>query len=64
MGDLRTTNWLLLGILLALLGNLALKMGAAEVLAETFQLDTCITQKANEKPASYVHVVTHDFAGK
>ena len=64
MSDLRTTNWLLLGILLALMGNLALKMGAGEVLAETFHLDSCITQKPNEKPATYLHVVTHDFSGQ
>jgi hypothetical protein len=64
MRELRTTNWLLLGILLALLAHPALRMGAGEVLAETFQLDACITQKPNEKPASYLHVVTHDFSGR
>ncbi len=64
MNDFRTTNWLLLGILLALLGNLALKMGAGEALAETFQLDSCITQKPNEKPSTYLHVVTHDLSGQ
>ena len=63
MRDLRTTNWLLLGILLALLGHLALKLGAAPALAETFQLDSCITQKPNEKPASYLHVVSHNLSG-
>lgn len=64
MKNLRTTNWLLLGILLALLGHLAVKVGAGEVLAETFQMDSCITQKPHEKPASYLHVVTHDLAGQ
>ena len=63
MRDLRTTNWLLLWILLALLGHLALKMGAGPALAETFALDSCITQMPSQKPASYLHVVTHNPAG-
>ena len=64
MSSLRVTNGLLLGILLALVAHLALEVISTPVLAETFKLDQCITPYANEKPASYVHVVTHDFAGK
>ena len=59
----RMTNWLLFGILLALLAELGQRWISPPVMAETFHLDHCITQKPNEKPAAYVHVVTHDFAG-
>ena len=62
--DLRVTNWLLLGILLALVAHLGVQLGAIPVLAETFKLDTCVTPMPNDKPLSYVHVVTHNFAGK
>ena len=59
----RMTNWLLFGILLALLMDFGQRWISPPAVAETFQLDHCITEKANEKPAAYVHVVTHDFAG-
>lgn len=63
MGDVRTTNWLLLGILLALLGHVAIRLGPAPALAETLRLDNCITTFPQDKPSGYVHVVTHTFAG-
>ena len=59
MGSLRTTNRLLLGILLALAADVAIRLDVPAALAETFQLDTCITARPHDKPASYVHVVTH-----
>ncbi|MDO8730734.1 MAG: hypothetical protein Q7J69_06105 [Candidatus Omnitrophota bacterium] len=59
----RITNWLLFGILLALLMDLGQRWMSTPAVAETFQIDHCVTQKPNEKPASYLHVVTHDFAG-
>lgn len=64
MGSLRATNWLLLGIFAALLAHL---LGFSDILptvvAETLRLDQCITTKPNDKPLSYVHVVTHSFSG-
>ncbi len=65
MNTRRTTNWLLLGILLALLTGFFRASGGFETSAEaeTFRLDHCITGKANEKPAAYLHVVSHDLSG-
>ena len=60
----RMTNWLLLGIFLILLTRLIIDVVPQSVLAETFRLDQCITNFPNDKPASYVHVVTHDFSGE
>ena len=59
----RMTNWLLFGILLALLADLGQRWISTPAVAETFHLDHCITEKPNEKPASYLHVVAHNFAG-
>jgi len=63
MGSSRTTNWLLLGIFLVLLVQCVTGTGIPSVLAETLRLDQCITGTPKEKPDSYVHVVTHNFAG-
>ncbi len=63
MNDLRLTNWLLLGILVALVAHLAIRLGTTPVIAETFKLDQAITGFPNEEPDAYVHVVEHDFAG-
>ena len=65
MGSLRVTNWLLLGLFLVLLAQM---LGLSDILpavvAETLRLDQCITTKPQDKPASYVHVVTHGFSGE
>lgn len=53
------TNFLLALIALLLLANLILKPPSSKVEAETFKLDDCITTNPGEKPAGYVHVVTH-----
>lgn len=64
MGSLRATNWLLLGIFAVLLAHLfGLSDALPTVVAETLRLDQCITTKPNDKPLSYVHVVTHAFSG-
>lgn len=64
MGSRRVTNWLLLGIFLALLAHLlGVSNALTPVVAETLFLDQAITTKPNDKPASYVHVVTHSFSG-
>lgn len=63
MQSRRVTNWLLLGIFAALAGHLLLRLGPAPAVAETLRLDTCITSEPNDRPNSYLHVVTHNFAG-
>ena len=63
MNTRRMTNWLLFGILLSLLMDFGQRWISPPAVAETFQLDHCITEKPNEKPAAYLHVVTHDFGG-
>ena len=64
MNSLRTTNWLLLAVLVGLLLDLGLRFSERPAIAETFHLDSCITPAANDKPASYLHVVSHPYAGK
>ncbi|MFA5316817.1 MAG: hypothetical protein WC369_05285 [Dehalococcoidales bacterium] len=53
------TNTLLAVIAALLLLNLLAKAPVARVEADTFKLDDCITEKAGDRPAGYVHVVTH-----
>jgi len=62
MDSQRLTNGLLLVIALALLAHLGLALSERPLLAETFRLDSCITDRPSERPASYVHVVTHGMA--
>lgn len=50
---------LLLLIFIALVIDIMLKLPARKAVAETFELDKCITATMNEKPAGYVHVVSH-----
>jgi hypothetical protein len=56
------TNALLLMIAVALLGHLVLAFTDRIVVAETFRLDSCITDRPSERPNSYLHVVTHGMA--
>lgn len=51
------TNILLAIIAVLLLLNLIAKAPLERANADTFKLDNCITEKAGEKPAAYVHVV-------
>jgi hypothetical protein len=60
METTRWTNWLLLGILMVLTAHLGLRfLDGPVAVAETFQLDNCITLSPGEKPEGYVHVVSH-----
>jgi hypothetical protein len=59
MKDSRVTNLLLAAIAALLLLNLLAKAPVAKVEADTFKLDDCITEKPGDRPAGYVHVVTH-----
>ena len=63
MNTLRTTNRLLFALLLVFLIDIGLRLGATPAVAETFQLDDCITVEASEEPNAYVHVVTHGSVG-
>ena len=70
MSTLRVTNWLLLGIFLMLLAHLVLRDGSSAVLAANelprlpqARTEYCVTDHPNEKPLSYLHVVTHPFTG-
>lgn len=58
MKSAAVTNLLLALIAILLLANLLVKFPIARVEAETFKLDDCITAKAGDRPAAYVHVVT------
>ncbi len=62
MASLRVTNVLLLVIAGALLVHLGLALVNQPVIAETFRLDTCITDRPSDRPAAYLHVVTHGMA--
>lgn len=59
MKSVSITNVLLTIIAVLLFLNLLAKAPVARVEAETFRLDSCITEKPGEKPAGYVHVVAH-----
>lgn len=50
---------LLLLIFIALVIDILLRLPAQRAVAETFELDKCITVGANEKPGGYVHVISH-----
>ena len=63
MDSSRVTNGLLFSIALALLVHLVLAFSDRRIGAETFQLDSCITQRPSDQPAGYLHVVVHSTAG-
>lgn len=50
---------LLLLIFIALVVDILLKLPAKRAVAETFELDRCITVNPGEKPGGFVHVVAH-----
>ncbi|MFH0763329.1 MAG: hypothetical protein V1925_05540 [Candidatus Omnitrophota bacterium] len=54
-----TRDLLLLLILIALVIDIFLRLPAGKAVAETFELDRCITTSAAEKPGGFVHVITH-----
>ena len=62
MDSRRVTNFLLLVIAGVLSIHLILSLAGRCALAETFRLDTCVTDKPSEKPGSYLHVVMHGMA--
>lgn len=58
MTDARVTNRLLLAILGLLLLQTYLSLERT-VSADTLRLDSCITERLDETPQQYVHVITH-----
>jgi len=54
-----TRDTLLLLIFLALVIDILLRLPVQRAVAETFELDKCITTTPTEKPGGYVHVITH-----
>ena len=62
MDSIRATNWLLLIIAVALIAHLGLMLVNQPVTAETFRLDSCVTDRPSDRPGSYLHVVTHGMA--
>ncbi len=59
MPQTKMTNILLGGILLILLVDLLMRIPTPKAVAETFELDRCITSSPNEQPTAYLHVVSH-----
>lgn len=50
----------LLFLIVIMLGiNIMLNLPIKKLNAETFKLDDCITARITDRPAAYVHVVTH-----
>lgn len=50
---------LLLLIFIVLCLDIITRLPVSKCIAETFELDKCVTATPNEKPGGYVHVVTH-----
>ena len=50
---------LLLFILIALCVDIIMRLPLTKSIADTFELDKCITMTAKEKPGGYVHVIPH-----
>jgi len=60
MKDGAVTNFLLALIAVLLLANLLVRFPDAEVEAETFKMDDCVTAKPGDRPAGFVHVVVEN----
>ena len=58
MSDSKTTHRLLLAILVVLLAQTYLLIERAAQ-ADTLRLDYAITEKLDETPQQYLHVITH-----
>ena len=46
-------------LLVMLIANAFLSLRPQKAVAETFRLDDCITSDLKDKPAAYLHVVSH-----
>ena len=57
--ELEVRDILLFLITIMLTINTFLNLQPKRVEAETFRLDDCITAQSTDKPAAYLHVVTH-----
>jgi len=57
--EIKTTDILLCIITILLLINTFLHLSPRKVEADTFKVDDCITTKPTDRPAAFMHVVTH-----
>ncbi len=57
--ELILTPFFLFLIALMLIINTFLNLQPKKLEAETFRLDDCITSRPDDKPAAYLHVITH-----
>ena len=57
--ELEARDILLLLVTIMLIINTFLNLRPKKAEADTFRLDSCITTNPEEKPATYLHVVTH-----
>lgn len=57
--ELDVRDILLFLVMIMLIINTFLNLRPKKAEADTFRLDSCITSKPEEKPAAYLHVVTH-----
>ena len=57
--ELEARDILLFLVTIMLIINTFLNLRPQKAEAETFRLDSCVTSSPEEKPAAYLHVVTH-----
>lgn len=57
--ELEVRDMLLFLITIMLTINTFINLQPKRIEAETFKLDDCITNKPEDKPAAYLHVVAH-----
>ena len=57
--EINTTDALLFLITIMLSINTFINLQPKRVEAETFRLDDCVTTKPDERPAAYLHVISH-----
>jgi len=59
MKNIGIRDILLVLVLIMLVVNTWVNLKPKKVEADTFRIDDCITSQPEDKPASYLHVVTH-----
>ena len=57
--EINTRDVLLFLITIMLSINTFINLQPKRVEAETFRLDDCVTTKPDERPAAYLHVISH-----
>lgn len=57
--ELDVRDILLFLVMIMLIINTFFNLRPKKAEADTFRLDSCITSKPEDKPAAYLHVITH-----